>query len=243
MMFASCDAANLLATTIASGFSNGIKVTAVRTFNVLAGPNSPCGSLAASTWPVPAFAITHAEAGTSGIGRAGCPSGRTTVPPLAMSGPPTAWAATLPSAGTGGRPVGPPLPRAPAIALGAAVAWIARVTTAAPRAIAVAARPPGIIPVPPCRRSSDLVERARDRPDGPRADRVLREMIPSRCVMVPTHSVISTYGNPASWARSGDATQLYEGFDIADLARVGALHAIPACRVVYFTTGAPGTSP
>ena len=35
---------------------------AVSTFSVLAGRYRPCGSLAASTWPVPASAMTHAEA-------------------------------------------------------------------------------------------------------------------------------------------------------------------------------------
>jgi hypothetical protein len=35
---------------------------AVSTLSVLAGRYRPCGSLAASTWPVPASAMTHAEA-------------------------------------------------------------------------------------------------------------------------------------------------------------------------------------
>ena len=62
------------ATTVASGFSSGTSVTAVSIFSVLAGRSRPCGSLAASTWPVPASATTYAEAGTAGS-RAACPAG------------------------------------------------------------------------------------------------------------------------------------------------------------------------
>ena len=43
---------------MAFGFSRGSSVIAVSTLSVLAGANSPCGSLAASTWPVPASAMT-----------------------------------------------------------------------------------------------------------------------------------------------------------------------------------------
>ena len=56
----------MLATTVASGLSSGIRATAVSTLSVLAGRYQPCGSLAASTWPVPASAITNAEAWMSG---------------------------------------------------------------------------------------------------------------------------------------------------------------------------------
>ena len=57
-MFGSTDAARLVATTVASGLSLGSMVMAVSTFSVLAGGNSPCASLAASTVPVLASAIT-----------------------------------------------------------------------------------------------------------------------------------------------------------------------------------------
>ena len=56
----------LVATTVASGLSTGISEIAVSTLSVLAGRYQPCGSLAASTWPVPASAMTNAEAFTSG---------------------------------------------------------------------------------------------------------------------------------------------------------------------------------
>ncbi len=51
-------AARREATTVAPGLSTGIRAMAVSTFSVLAGRNRPCGSLAASTWPVPASATT-----------------------------------------------------------------------------------------------------------------------------------------------------------------------------------------
>ncbi len=46
------------ATTVASGFSWGISAIAVSILSVLACRNSPCGSLAARTCPVPASATT-----------------------------------------------------------------------------------------------------------------------------------------------------------------------------------------
>src|SRR5215469_9198644 len=80
------------------GLSSGISVTAVSTLSVLAGPNSPCGSLAASTWPVFALAMTHADDGIWGSGLA--PAGSlTTTPRLAISGPPMRRAARLPGLG------------------------------------------------------------------------------------------------------------------------------------------------
>ena len=56
----------LVATTVASGLSTGISEIAVSILSVLAGRYQPCGSLAASTWPVSASAMTNAEAFTSG---------------------------------------------------------------------------------------------------------------------------------------------------------------------------------
>src|SRR5215469_3809332 len=46
--------------------------------------------------------MTHADAGTSGTGRPAPADGSTTIPVLAISGPPTACAAGLPSAGITG---------------------------------------------------------------------------------------------------------------------------------------------
>ena len=60
------EAACLVATTVAFGLSSGISEIAVSTLSVLAGRYHPCGSLAASTWPVPASAMTNAEACTPG---------------------------------------------------------------------------------------------------------------------------------------------------------------------------------
>jgi hypothetical protein len=57
-MLGSWDAASFEAVTMASGLSRGSTVIAVSTLSVLAGANSPCGSLAASTCPVPASAMT-----------------------------------------------------------------------------------------------------------------------------------------------------------------------------------------
>ena len=51
---------------MASGLSTGISEIAVSTLSVLAGRYQPCGSLAASTWPVSASAMTNAEAFTFG---------------------------------------------------------------------------------------------------------------------------------------------------------------------------------
>ena len=51
-------AASLVVLTGAFGFSLGSMVIAVSTFSVLAGGNRPCASLAASTWPVLALAMT-----------------------------------------------------------------------------------------------------------------------------------------------------------------------------------------
>src|SRR5258708_7792690 len=87
-MFGSTDAARLVAWTVALGVSLGSMVMAVRTFSVLAGGNSPCGSLAARTEPVLAVAMRYADAGTAGRGRPSCGS-RTTMPRLASCGPPT----------------------------------------------------------------------------------------------------------------------------------------------------------
>ncbi len=56
----------MLATTVALGLSSGIRAIAVSTLSVLAGRYQPCGSLAASTWPVSASATTNAEACTPG---------------------------------------------------------------------------------------------------------------------------------------------------------------------------------
>src|SRR5215471_1037313 len=49
-------AARRVVTTVAFGLSTGIRVIAVSTLRVLAGRYQPCGSLAASTWPVPGSA-------------------------------------------------------------------------------------------------------------------------------------------------------------------------------------------
>src|SRR5580693_1719797 len=64
--FGTVEVACLLATVVALGLSTGIRETAVSTLSVLAGRYQPCGSLAASTWPVSASATTNAEAWTSG---------------------------------------------------------------------------------------------------------------------------------------------------------------------------------
>ena len=64
--FGTVEVACLLATMVASGLSNGISEIAVSTLSVLAGRYQPCGSLAASTCPVLASAITNAEAWTFG---------------------------------------------------------------------------------------------------------------------------------------------------------------------------------
>ena len=66
----SVSAASCVATVVASGFSAGMRLIAVSTFRVLAGRYQPCGSLAASTCPVRASAITNAEACTRGSLRA-----------------------------------------------------------------------------------------------------------------------------------------------------------------------------
>ena len=58
MMFGTMDAASLLAVIVAPGRSLGSMVMAVSTLSVLAGGYRPCGSLAASTWPVLALAMT-----------------------------------------------------------------------------------------------------------------------------------------------------------------------------------------
>ena len=64
--FGVVEVAMVLATTRASGLSSGISVIAVSTLSVLAGRYQPCGSLATSTCPVPASAMTNAEACTRG---------------------------------------------------------------------------------------------------------------------------------------------------------------------------------
>jgi hypothetical protein len=66
MSFGVWEAASLVASTDESGFSTGISDTAVSIFSVDAGRNSPCGSFAARTWPVPASATTHEDASMSG---------------------------------------------------------------------------------------------------------------------------------------------------------------------------------
>src|SRR6185312_6830331 len=73
-MFGDTVVACLLATTVAFGLSAGMSEIAVSTLSVLAGRYQPCGSLAASTCPVPASAMTHAEAlifGSRGTARDG----------------------------------------------------------------------------------------------------------------------------------------------------------------------------
>ncbi len=57
-MLGSTLAARFVAITVASGPSLGSMVIAVSTFRVLAGGKRPCASLAASTAPVRASAIT-----------------------------------------------------------------------------------------------------------------------------------------------------------------------------------------
>ena len=57
-LFGVTEAAMADVTTLAREFSTGISASAVSTFSVLAGRKCPCGSLAASTCPVPASAIT-----------------------------------------------------------------------------------------------------------------------------------------------------------------------------------------
>src|ERR1700712_2897758 len=72
---------------MAHGSSRGIRVTAVSVLRVLAGRYFPCASLAASTSPVSASAITQLEAVMSGT--AGTPAvGWTTMPPLPSRAPP-----------------------------------------------------------------------------------------------------------------------------------------------------------
>ena len=65
-MFGDTVVACLLATTMAYGLSTGMSEIAVSSLIVLAGRYWPCGSLAASTCPVPASAMTHADACTFG---------------------------------------------------------------------------------------------------------------------------------------------------------------------------------
>src|SRR5581483_2514738 len=89
-MFGDTETACLLATTVASGLSTGISEIAVSTLSVLAGRYQPCGSLAASTWPVPASATMNAEALMRGSRGAG-PGGSSTITPWPDScGPPMA---------------------------------------------------------------------------------------------------------------------------------------------------------
>jgi hypothetical protein len=59
---------------VVCGLSTGISASAVSTLSVLAGPNQPCASLAASTWPVPALATTNAF--TDSLGSLGVPLDR-----------------------------------------------------------------------------------------------------------------------------------------------------------------------
>src|ERR1700758_4209823 len=111
-MFGDTVVACLLATTVAFGLSAGMSDTAVSTLSVLAGRYQPCGSLAASTWPVPASATTNAEAAMSGSRGTGPDGSLTTTPREASCGPPTAWATgdregpprTAADAGTGAVP-------------------------------------------------------------------------------------------------------------------------------------------
>src|SRR5258708_22775759 len=100
----STDVASFVAGIMAAGFNLGIKVVAVSTLRVLAGPYSPCGSLAASTCPVPALATSQAEAGTSGSFRPSRAGLATTTPGPAIKGPPTSRAAIDPGAGTPAAP-------------------------------------------------------------------------------------------------------------------------------------------
>jgi len=74
-MLGETEVACLLATVVASGSSTGISEIAVSTLSVLAGRYQPCGSLAASTWPVPASAMTHAEALMPGSRGTACAAG------------------------------------------------------------------------------------------------------------------------------------------------------------------------
>src|SRR5579862_6533634 len=110
--FGVVEVAMVLATTRVSGLSSGISVIAVSTLSVLAGRYQPCGSLAASTCPVPASAMTNAEActpgnrGTPGAALTITPRPDSSVPPMAC-GRLAGAAASSGEAGTGaGPPVG-----------------------------------------------------------------------------------------------------------------------------------------
>ena len=107
-----------------------------------------------------------------------------------------------------------PLTRVAAVALTGAVACTDSVARAAPTVMTVAARPPSIIGAPAFCWCPDPAEPDRDRLDGRQARAALREMLSSRRVMIPTHSVISTCEIPAFGARGSSGTQLCEGFVI-----------------------------
>src|SRR5579859_5414819 len=92
--FGTVEVASLLATTRASGLSSGISVIAVSILSVLAGRYQPCGSLAASTCPVPASAMMNAEACTRG-GDGTDRAAFTITPRPDSSGPPMACGSAL----------------------------------------------------------------------------------------------------------------------------------------------------
>src|SRR4051795_3545483 len=87
-MLGETEVACLEATVVASGSSTGISEIAVSTLSVLAGRNQPCGSLAASTWPVPASATIHAEALIAGSFGPGPGAWLTITPRPASCAPP-----------------------------------------------------------------------------------------------------------------------------------------------------------
>src|SRR5579862_8844317 len=112
--FGTVEVACLLATTRVSGLSSGISVIAVSILSVLAGRYQPCGSLAASTCPVPASAMTNAEACTPGS--RGTPGAALTIVPRPDSSDPPMACGRLAVAGAPDRlPEGPPeeLPEGP----------------------------------------------------------------------------------------------------------------------------------
>src|SRR5579862_9833353 len=105
--FGVVEVAMVLATTRVSGLSSGISVIAVSILSVLAGRYQPCGSLAASTCPVPASAMTNAEACTPGS--RGTPGAALTIVPRPdSSDPPMAWGRLAVAGAPEGLPEGPP---------------------------------------------------------------------------------------------------------------------------------------
>src|SRR5215469_7032787 len=150
----------LLVMIMAFGLSSGMRVTAVSTFSVLAGPYSPCGSLAASTWPVSALATTHADAGTLGSGGPEPAGSSTTIPLLAISVPPTTCAAGLPGGGIDGNGRDGRLSRPAVVAFGARPDGPA--STAAATELAAAAATTAVTSQD-FRRTPDLPDRSRPR--------------------------------------------------------------------------------